>query len=74
MFDQCILICNTKNQYAKSTSGLKELYRLLKHTYTTDANEIVRLHSQLALEELETIMKSYLFPEETLQKSLKITL
>ena len=41
---------------------LKELYRLLKTVEETDPDELTRTHARAALGELDTIMRTFLFP------------
>lgn len=49
-----------------------ELYRTLKDIYYNDKDDVVRLHAQLALEELGRLAKDFLFPKLPLQKKLQI--
>uniref|UniRef100_UPI00398ECC6D transport and Golgi organization protein 6 homolog n=1 Tax=Pristiophorus japonicus TaxID=55135 RepID=UPI00398ECC6D len=51
---------------------LRDLYRLLKYVSQTDEDEVAVLHAQLALEELDHVVRRFLFPEETLQKKIVI--
>ncbi|GCC16806.1 hypothetical protein chiPu_0020401 [Chiloscyllium punctatum] len=51
---------------------LQDLYRLLKYVNQTDEDEVVVLHAQIALEELDHIVRRFLFPEEKLQKKIVI--
>ncbi|XP_027759600.1 transport and Golgi organization protein 6 homolog isoform X2 [Empidonax traillii] len=49
---------------------LRDLYRLLKHVVTAERDGAAVLHAQLALEELDTVMRRVLFPPQTLEKKI----
>lgn len=49
-----------------------ELYRSLKFVYSNDEDDVVRLHAQLALEELASIAKEFLFPKLPMEKKIQI--
>ena len=51
---------------------LRDLYRVLKHSAQTERNETVLLHVQLALDELDQIMRQYLFRQQTLTKRIHV--
>ncbi|XP_030437158.1 transport and Golgi organization protein 6 homolog isoform X5 [Gopherus evgoodei] len=51
---------------------LRDLYRLLKSVVVSDRDEVTVLHAQLALEELDDIVRRFLFPPQTLQKKLMV--
>ena len=51
---------------------LLDLYRLLKQVMTSEKDEGVRLNANLALNELEDIMKSVLFPQQKLEKRIRV--
>ncbi|XP_059507806.1 transport and Golgi organization protein 6 homolog isoform X2 [Stegostoma tigrinum] len=51
---------------------LRDLYRLLKYVIQADEDEVVVVHAQIALEELDHIVRRFLFPEENLQKKIVI--
>ncbi|XP_069758005.1 transport and Golgi organization protein 6 homolog isoform X2 [Narcine bancroftii] len=51
---------------------LRDLYHLLKFAARTDVDQLVQLHAQLALEELDHVVKRVLFPEEKLEKKIMI--
>ncbi|ESO91002.1 hypothetical protein LOTGIDRAFT_163518 [Lottia gigantea] len=53
-------------------TALKDLYRLLKSVYITESNDIVKTHITLALNELDQIMKEFLFPKQTLTKKIQV--
>ncbi|XP_052233496.1 transport and Golgi organization protein 6 homolog isoform X2 [Dreissena polymorpha] len=53
-------------------SVLKPLYRLLKLSMTTEKDSGVKLHVNLALNELDDIMRVYLFPEQKLEKRIRV--
>ena len=52
--------------------NLKELYRLLKSVYERDSDDVVRLQAQLAYEELDSLMRKFLFPEISLAKNISV--
>lgn len=51
---------------------LRDLYRLLKHVVTAEPDGAAVLHAQLALEELDTAMRSVLFPPQVLEKKIVV--
>ena len=51
---------------------MKDIYRSLKLTLAVEKDDVVRLHCQLALEELDSITRQYLFPEQTLSKKITV--
>uniref|UniRef100_A0A4X2M077 Transport and golgi organization 6 homolog n=2 Tax=Vombatus ursinus TaxID=29139 RepID=A0A4X2M077_VOMUR len=51
---------------------LKDLYHLLKHVVRFEPDEAAKLHAQLALEELDEIMRSFLFPPQRLEKKIVV--
>uniref|UniRef100_A0A452HE44 Uncharacterized protein n=1 Tax=Gopherus agassizii TaxID=38772 RepID=A0A452HE44_9SAUR len=51
---------------------LRDLYRLLKSVVVSDRDEVTVLHAQLALEELDDIVRRFLFPPQTLEKKLMV--
>ena len=51
---------------------MKELYRLLKYVYETDRDDVTRLQAQLAHEELDVLMRKFLFPEPSLAKKISV--
>ncbi|XP_036608684.1 transport and Golgi organization protein 6 homolog isoform X2 [Trichosurus vulpecula] len=51
---------------------LKDLYHLLKHVVRSEPDEATQLHAQLALEELDEIMRSFLFPPQRLEKKIVV--
>ncbi|XP_013416415.1 transport and Golgi organization protein 6 homolog [Lingula anatina] len=53
-------------------SELRDIYRLLKHVMTVETDDVIKLHAQMASEELETTMKSFLFPEQTFTKKISV--
>ena len=53
-------------------SALKELYTLLKQSLQVEKEEAVKLHVRLALDELDTIMRTFLFPKQSLQKNIHV--
>uniref|UniRef100_A0A673U112 Transport and golgi organization 6 homolog n=1 Tax=Suricata suricatta TaxID=37032 RepID=A0A673U112_SURSU len=51
---------------------LKDLYRLLKHVVRLEPDDVAKLHAQLALEELDEIMRNFLFPPQKLEKKIVV--
>ncbi|KFU85781.1 Transmembrane and coiled-coil domain-containing protein 7, partial [Chaetura pelagica] len=51
---------------------LQDLYRLLKHVVMAEPDGTTVLHAQLALEELDTVMRRVLFPPQTLEKKIVV--
>nr|XP_007992025.1 transport and Golgi organization protein 6 homolog isoform X2 [Chlorocebus sabaeus] len=51
---------------------LKDLYHLLKHVVHLEPDDVAKLHAQLALEELDDIMKNFLFPAQKLEKKIVV--
>ncbi|XP_071448061.1 transport and Golgi organization protein 6 homolog [Hetaerina americana] len=49
---------------------LPELYRTLKSVRSNDPDEVVQLHAQLALEEVDRITMQFLFPPQKLEKKI----
>ncbi|XP_053255851.1 transport and Golgi organization protein 6 homolog isoform X3 [Podarcis raffonei] len=52
--------------------ALLELYHLLKFVVRCEQDEVTVLHAQLALEELDGIMRELLFPRQTLEKKIEV--
>lgn len=51
--------------------NLLPIYRTLKDLYRDpDEDSVVRLHAQIALEELNDIVKQFLFPEVSMDKQI----
>lgn len=55
-----------------STLGkdLVDLYRALKHLRDNDDDPVLRLHAQLALEEIDHVMRDFLFAPSKLEKKI----
>lgn len=51
---------------------LKDLYHLLKHVVRLESDDVAKLHAQLALEELDEIMRNFLFPPQKLEKKVVV--
>ncbi|NXK98267.1 TNG6 protein, partial [Formicarius rufipectus] len=51
---------------------LRDLYRLLKHVVTAERDGAAVLHAQLALEELDAVMRRVLFPPQTMEKKIVV--
>uniref|UniRef100_A0A3P9IVY3 Transport and golgi organization 6 homolog (Drosophila) n=1 Tax=Oryzias latipes TaxID=8090 RepID=A0A3P9IVY3_ORYLA len=48
------------------------LYRALKWVIRSDPDEVAVTHAQLALEELDDVMRRFLFPEQKLEKKIRV--
>ncbi|KFQ52173.1 Transport and Golgi organization protein 6, partial [Nestor notabilis] len=51
---------------------LRDLYRLLKHVVAAESDGATVLHAQLALEELDAVMRRVLFPPQVLEKKIVV--
>uniref|UniRef100_A0A3Q2Z2M7 Transport and golgi organization 6 homolog n=1 Tax=Hippocampus comes TaxID=109280 RepID=A0A3Q2Z2M7_HIPCM len=51
---------------------LLDLYRALKWVLRSDSDEVAVLHAQLALEELDDVMRSLIFPKPKLEKKIVV--
>eukprot|EP00731_Ephydatia_muelleri_P038312 Em0714g7a len=52
--------------------SLRDVYRLLKQVEATERDTLTQAHAQAALGELDSVMRAYLFPQETLTKKISI--
>ncbi|XP_016320883.1 transport and Golgi organization protein 6 homolog isoform X1 [Sinocyclocheilus anshuiensis] len=51
---------------------LLELYRALKWVVRSDPDEVAVIHAQLALEELDDVMRRFIFPQQKLEKKIVV--
>ncbi|XP_060779781.1 transport and Golgi organization protein 6 homolog isoform X3 [Neoarius graeffei] len=51
---------------------LLELYRALKWVVRSNSDEVAVLHAQLALEELDDVMRKFIFPQQKLEKKIVV--
>lgn len=51
---------------------LTDIYRLLKEVYVVESDGVVKLHIQLALEELNILAKDFLFPQQSFSKMIHV--
>ncbi|XP_037622900.1 transport and Golgi organization protein 6 homolog [Sebastes umbrosus] len=51
---------------------LLDLYRALKWVVRSDPDGVAVLHAQLALEELDDVMRRFIFPEQKLEKKIVV--
>ncbi|KAM3870059.1 transport and Golgi organization protein 6 homolog [Diretmus argenteus] len=51
---------------------LSDLYRALKWVVRSDRDDVAVLHAQLALEELDDVMRTFIFPEQKLEKKIVV--
>ncbi|KAF7699020.1 transport and Golgi organization protein 6 homolog isoform X2 [Silurus meridionalis] len=51
---------------------LLELYRALKWVVRSDPDEVAVLHAQLALEELDDVMRKFIFPQQKMEKKIVV--
>ncbi len=49
-----------------------DLYRALKWVVRSDRDDVTVLHAQLALEELDDVMRRFIFPEQKLEKKIVV--
>lgn len=54
--------------------SLLEIYRLLKYVESNERDELTQAHAQAALGELDTVMRAFLFPEQSKQLTKKISI
>ena len=48
------------------------MYRLLKQVEGRERDELTQAHAQAALGELDTVMRGFLFPQQTLTKKISV--
>jgi len=53
-------------------SLLHDFYKLLKHCRTVETDDVLRLHVQLACDEIDIFMKEFLFPAPTMTKRIHV--
>ncbi|XP_035498334.1 transport and Golgi organization protein 6 homolog isoform X1 [Scophthalmus maximus] len=51
---------------------LSDLYRALKSVLRSDPDDVAVLHARLALEELDDVMRSFIFPKQKLEKKIVV--
>lgn len=51
---------------------LLELYRALKWVVRSDPDSVAVLHAKIALEELDDVMRRFIFPEQKLEKKIVV--
>ncbi|XP_068579627.1 transport and Golgi organization protein 6 homolog isoform X2 [Cebidichthys violaceus] len=51
---------------------LLDLYRALKWAVRSDPDDVAVLHAQLALEEIDDVMRRFIFPEQKLEKKIVV--
>eukprot|EP00062_Callorhinchus_milii_P021763 gi/632978818/ref/XP_007906127.1/ PREDICTED: transport and Golgi organization protein 6 homolog [Callorhinchus milii] len=51
---------------------LRDLYRLLKFVLRTEMDEVTVLHAQLALQEMDDVIRKFLFPDQKLEKKIMV--
>lgn len=51
---------------------LLDLYRALKWVVRSDPDDVAVLHAQLTLEELDDVMRRFIFPEQKLEKKIVV--
>jgi hypothetical protein len=69
-----VLVCTNYYYFAPQilAESLKDLYRLLKITLQLEKDELVLLHGRLAMDELDTVVREFIFPEQKLEKKINI--
>lgn len=70
LYYQFMLISHSSFQILENE--IKDIYSHLKIVYATESDEVLRLHSQLALEEINSIMKELLSAQLPLTKEIRI--
>lgn len=66
MSNHCVVLPQVLNEV------LLDLYRALKWVVRSDPDDVTVLHAQLALEELDDVMRSFIFPEQKLEKKIVV--
>ena len=67
------LLRGCSKESLKTLSGLlSKLYKLLKQTMKSNKDELVQMHVQMALGELDALMKDFLFPKQTLSVNIRV--
>ncbi|KAK6178181.1 hypothetical protein SNE40_012991 [Patella caerulea] len=61
-----------KHAFKILDSGLKDVYRLLKSVNMVETDQVVKDHVNLALNELDDIMREALFPKQVLSKMVRV--
>ncbi|XP_033626737.1 transport and Golgi organization protein 6 homolog [Asterias rubens] len=51
---------------------MRDIYRGLKLALSIEKDDVIRLHCQLALEEIDTVMRDFMFPKQTLTKKITV--
>jgi hypothetical protein len=51
---------------------MQNFYRLLKLVGNVEKDDVVRLHVQLAREEIDSFMREFLFPPQNLTKRIHV--
>ncbi|XP_030646523.1 transport and Golgi organization protein 6 homolog [Chanos chanos] len=51
---------------------LLDLYRALKWVVRSDRDDVAVLHAQIALEELDDVMRKFIFPQQKLEKKIVV--
>ena len=54
--------------------SILDMYRLLKRVEGMERDELTRVHAQAALGELDSVMRTALFPEPSTRPQKKITI
>ncbi|XP_040895132.1 transport and Golgi organization protein 6 homolog [Toxotes jaculatrix] len=68
-----LLLRGLSNKTTEVLSGvLLDLYRALKWVVRSDPDDVAVLHAQLALEELDDVMRRFIFPEQKLEKKIVV--
>ncbi|XP_054632065.1 transport and Golgi organization protein 6 homolog isoform X2 [Dunckerocampus dactyliophorus] len=65
-------LIKTEKEAEVLSDVLLDLYRALKWVVRSDPDEVAVLHAQLALEELDGVMRSLIFPKQTLEKKIVV--
>lgn len=69
---KCMLLIGGSAFLQVLSEVLLDLYRALKWVVRSDPDDVAVLHAQLALEELDHVMRRFIFPEQKLQKKIVV--
>ncbi len=69
----CLMLRGIDNNTIQTIEDqLKTIYKLLRNLYSTTIDDILQLHSQLAIEEIDRIARTLLTPNKELIKNIKV--
>lgn len=62
-----------KNTFQVLRDVLRDIYRTLRLVHAQDSDDVVRLHAQIAIEEVDKITREFLLPKLSLTKKIYVT-